>query len=140
MKRRYGLDAAALEYGSCNTGTNHKTSGKHRGMPFRKPHNCTDFWNVIPFVRVRREEPCEQLAKMVGFEGGVAAHSGGKCRLEISLKGREVTSLFLRHPTGVCGGETTQQGRNEAESFLLVTPPPTGQPGRAIDEQGVWTT
>ena len=110
-------------------------------MPIRSARNCSDFWNLIPFVRVRHAGPCEELARKVGYKQLTGARGAalGRCRLEIAMRGRSVTSLFLSMPDagrsegGACAGE------DGSDSFLLVAPPREGPPGHAIDDE-VWTT
>jgi hypothetical protein len=128
LRHRYDLNASGLEHGVCVSGTNHKSSG-HRGMPLREPQPCNDLWNVVPFVRVRHQGPCNRLAQTVGWAAAAAATTKGTCRMEIAMKGRAVTSIFLSMlDNEKCG-----------ESFLVVAPPAEGPPGHAIDDE-VWTT
>ena len=126
---RYKLNASALEHGACISGTDHRRSND-KEMPLRGAGQpCSHFWNIIPFVRVRHEGPCDQLAKQVGWTAGAATR--GNCRVEIAMKGHDVTSIFLSMDNDEC---------DRAESFLVVTPPPAkGPPGHAIDDE-VWTT
>ena len=96
-----------------------------------------DFWNILPFVRVRRATTCRALARQVGWAngggegGGGGAPLSGSCRLEIALQGRRVTSMLLSMPDSEgCGAAGMR------DSFLLVAPE-AGPPGHAIDDE-VW--